>query len=420
MPAAYEIWLQDDGGNKITLLDQFNSVSYTRVVAGFATLQIVIPFFAYVQKVPSIFQPDWRIEVWRSAAEGIPQRREGVFLLRKPRIYTNDDGLRQIELFGRSPLDLLHRREIIQKAGTSYTSKTAAIDDMMKAIVREQMLYGSALDENGTVDNTRAFPQYEFTVQSDKALGPSVSRSFADRNVLDVLKDLRDASIQLALDSSSNKKIYFDMVTLELNNFEIDILDEDGEIILDDAGIAILDETSFETLSPVGFQFQTFADLRGIDRTSLLEFSIENGNLSNADYSKTYEDEINTVIVRGQGQGDSRQIVIVKDNSRVNASRWNRSENTFEASNETTTTGLTNAGKEELGKGVPLEVLNCDFLSIPPGPNNPSSLYGIDWDLGDLVRINYSNMQFNAEIMMVHISLDENGEENIIGRNVIE
>jgi len=419
--ANYEIWMTDDGGKRIMLLNDMAFFSYSRVVSGYGTFQIGLPYKEFKKQVNPYFQPDRRVEVWRSPAHGYPLRREGIYLLRQPKIYTRDtDNVQIIEFFGRSPLDLLNRRWVIQAAGTSYTAKTAAIDDMMKAIVREQMLWGSAISQAGAQDNTRAYPETEFSVQADLALGPSISRRFADRNVLDILKELKDTSFQLHEDNSSNRKIYFDVVPRDLKGFEIFILDEDGLPILDEAGLPILDEQSLTKFSGVGFEFQTFADLRGVDRTDQLVFSVENSNLRAPFYSKSHFDEKNSIIVRGSGRGESRAAVVVDDDLRVNASRWNRYEDLIEANYEVDDTELEDVGAAQLKQGQPREEIYATFLNTPGSEDAPRSLYGIDWDLGDLVSVFYADLYFTCEIVVVYVGVDENGVETITGRNTIE
>jgi len=421
MSAVYEFWLLDDAGNRLLLINNFSYVTYTKRVSRLGIIQIGFSFQNFQESIFPYFSLDRRIEVWRSPQDGMPLQRDAVFLLREPRIYTRDsDGFVYLEFYGRSPIDLLKRRSIPQYAGSSYTTKTDNIDDMMKSIVRENMLYGSVVDETGTADNDRAYPQYEFSVQSDYSLGPSISRSFADSLVYETLEELSDISLQLNKENSSNRRVYFDVVHWDLNNFIIYILDGYSEIVLDESGDPILDETSIQTLSPIGFQFQTYIDRYGVDRTQTLEFSEENGNFQDGSYKISHMDEINTAYVKGQGEGLSRQVETVIDEERANASRWNRVETIVESSQETSAAGLQAAGNAELEENKPVEELSGSFLSIPASENNPSSLYGLDWGLGDLVRVKYGGKFFDVEVLTVHVSLNDQGEESISGRSVIE
>lgn len=426
MASRYELWLCDDRGRRIALLNKTDEgaafFSYSRVVSGFGTIQVGLPYRQFKERVNPVFAPDRRIEVWRSPADDFPLRMEGIYLLREPKIYTREtDSMDIIEFFGRSPIDLLARRWIIQAAGTSYTAKTDEIDDMMKAIVREQMLFGSAVDKDGAQTNDRAYPEIEFSVQEDLALGTSISRRFADRNVLDVLKELKDTSFQLFEDDPlNNRRIYFDIVPRDLRGFEIYILDEEtGEPILDEDSLPLLDETSGSGKNAIGFQFQTFADLRGIDRRNKLLFSVPNSNLKGPFYSKSHFEEKNSIIVKGSGRGESRETVVVDDDPRIHASRWNRCEAIFEANYEVDDTELDSVGAAQLKEGQPVEELFATFLNIPGSEDVPQSLYGIDWDLGDLVNVWYAEQLFDCEIVVVYVGVNENGVETITGRNTI-
>lgn len=423
MSATYEIWLTDDSGKRMMLLNEVAFFSYSRVVSGYGTLQIGIPYRLFREQVHPVFAPDRRIDVWRSPALGYPMRREGMYLLRQPKIYTREtDGIDIIEFFGRSPLDLLNRRWIIQLAGTSYTAKEAAIDDMMKEIVREQMLWGSARDEDGNQSNARAFPQTEFSVQANLTLGPEIARRFADRNVLDVLKELKDTSFQLHEDDPDDRRIYFDVISRDLRGIEIYILDEETEEpILDESGLPLLDEESQSAKDAVGWEFVTFADLRGIDRTeNKVLFSVPNSNLKGPFYAKSHFEERNSIIVKGSGRGESRATVIVDDDARINASRWNRYEDMTEANYEVDDSDLESVGDAKLKERQPREELYATFLNVPGSEDVPRALYGIDWDLGDLVNVWYAQQLFECEIVVVYVGMDENGVETITARNTIE
>lgn len=397
--SEYALWLTDDAGRRITLLSELIEpfyFSYTRAVSGLGTFSFGVAFQPFKEKVKPFFAPDRRIEVWRSPAHGIPLRREDVFMLRKAHVYTREDNIEVLQFYGNNGVDLLRRQSVIQRDGTSYTSKTDNVDDMMKAIVREQMLYGSAISRLGVQDNSSAWPQNEFFVQADLGLGPTVSRSFADRKVFDILKELKEASQQLHVDASTNRKIYFDVVPKDL------------------AGITTT------TASPLGWEFQTYADLRGSDRTMGPEFSLENENIDKPAYSISHLDEINAVIVRGNGSGSNQMIGFAQDATRVASSRWNRSEKVHSATSEPSVTALNDVGRTELFKGKPVEELYVTFLNSPGGPTVPRSLYGLDWDMGDLVRVNYTDKQFDVEIGIVYVAVDETGVETITARNGVQ
>lgn len=419
--AKYEVWLLDDEGNKIIQIDDFHYLAYSRLVSGMGICQIGYPFTEIQNKLAEYWKLDRRVEIWRAPLDDMPLRRDVIFLLRSPRIYTRDsDGYVYLEYYGRSPIDLLNRRVIPQYAGSTYTEKTDEIDDIMCSIVRENCLYNTVTDETGIVDNGRAFPESEFLVQADRSLGPSVTVTLADKSLMDALTELRDLSIQKNAEDSANRRIYFDVVVSDLKNYVIYILDHEFETILTEDGEPLLDETSISTLAPQGFEFVTIADRFGDDRTQQFEFSAENGNFVGGSYQLSHMDEVNTVYVKGQGEGESRQVETVVDATRIAVSRWNRCETLLEASSSTSVESLQSDGSKTLDEGKPTDELYGTFVSIEGDENTPRCLYGLDWDLGDLVRVQYVGKYFDAEILTIHVSIDENGKENIQGRNKIE
>lgn len=422
MASLYEFWLLDDTGRRLMLLNDFTFFSYSRSVRGYGTFEIGLPYKPFSERISPNFKVDWRVDVWRSPGIGYPMRREQTYLLRMYRIYTRNDGVQIITFYGRDPKDLLNRRYIIQAAGTQWARKTDLADDMMKAIVREQMLFGNALDPDGVLDTTRAFPTGEFLVQGDLGLGPSISQNFSDRNVLDTLKDIQNATAQLALDEVSGyQKIYFDVVPIEIAGLvkEMQAAAVPTGPLFKEAGLTTLAQISSIRNAELGFRFETYAGLRGIDRTANQVFSQENNNLQYPYYSKSHLEEMNTIIVKGFGRGDSREYDIIADADRVNLSRWARYEGFVDASSEPDQTKLANEGEAMLYKRRPDDELSVTFLNIPGGPDSPRSLYGIDWDMGDLLPVEYAGKRFNVECEIVHVALSEEGKENITGMNMM-
>jgi len=199
------------------------------------------------------------------------------------------------------------------------------------------------------------------------------------------------------------------------------ILDEDGEsYILDESGEPLLDESSPNAVADFGFQFVTFTDLYGIDRTEeALIFSVENSNMEAPYYSQNHMEEKNSIIVKGYGRGDSRQVSIVTDSVRAGASRWNRCEGYQDASTEPDQDNLEDYAYPAFFEGAPKEELSAVILNVPGRDDTPRSLYGIDWDLGDLLPIFYAGRQFNIEMKIVYVAKDERGKETITGRNEV-
>ena len=239
--------------------------------------------------------------------------------------------------------------------------------------------------------------------------------------MLDVLHELQEASIQLHEDNPlTDERIYFDIIAQDIEGFEIYILDEDGDPILDEAGEPLLDERSGDSSISQTLKFVTYAGLRGQDRTaSALIFSVKNNNLEAPYYTKDHMAEENSVIVKGFGRGDSRPSARVTDTQSANASRWNLCEGFQDASTEPDQTNLEDYAYPKLRQSAAQEEISAVFLNVPGSEDTPRSLYGVDWDLGDLLPVEYAGKQLNVEVDIVYVAIDESGKETISGRNKV-
>lgn len=369
--ADYEVYLTDDSGRRIALLNKIAFLSITRLVMGYGTLHIGIPFQEF--KIYPAFLPDRRIEVWRSPRHGATLREEGSFFLRKYNVYTREeDSVEIIEFWGRSPIDILRRQTVTSSTPSKY-NKTDFVDDMMKDIVTENF-----------ISPVQTAPSGELSVDGTEGKGPSISHSFYGQNVLDILKDLRDISISLNEEDDANNRIYFDVVR--------------GSPL---AG------------GGFGYLFRTYANLRGTDRTKGTVYSVGNGNLRSPSY---FEDHLDS---------ETHAIVLSQTSSALNAdvsspdrylSRWNDIRVSQQSSEDSTALNTAKAN-QMLQQGKAEKALNVTFVDSPGSNRQPRSLYSVDWDLGDLLPVHYARKNFNAEVAAVYISVNENGEENIVGKS---
>jgi hypothetical protein len=367
MSPTSEFWLTDDAGRRITLLKNFSSASYSRSTRGLGVIQFGLPLAEWMAFVPVVFQPDWRIDVWRSAETGYPTRREGSYFLRKYRIYDREtDDVRMIEFNGRSPIDIL-RRWSVTSSTHSDTTKTDYLDDMMKVIVTKEFVTGA-----------HCVPAGEFAVDGEASLGPSVTYTFFGKTVLDAVTELQKMSLDLNASDSTSRKIYFDVV--------------------EGPGLT----------GGFGYIFRTFADLRGTDRSNVI-FSPENGNLKSPEYSEDYLEEVT----------DCQVGVTTVTTPDMYLSRWN---DIMEYQSKTANADL-NADKARAHKLLSSKAkvlsLGAQFLSTPGSPTEPRCLYGVDWDFGDLVSVQYAGKNMTAEVEIVWVSVDENGQETIVGLNKV-
>ena len=265
---------------------------------------------------------------------------------------------------------LLKRRVIAYYTGSSFAKKTAALDDMMKAIVKENC-YTEAVDyEDGTtVVPERDYSQIiDFTVQPETTLAPSASVAFAWDNVYETLVKLAEKATQ------QGTRLFFEVVRVSDN----------------------------------AFQFQTFANAYGIDRRGQQIFSAAFGNLTDTELTLDRSNEVNYLYVAGKGREEYRKIEEVQNVANVQHSPLNRIEGVYNATN-TDDNALASVGYQALERNKPLRLFKGQLQDAE------GSRYGLDWDLGDLLDAQDGEEEF--EIMVTGVEFDfSGGKTSIKGR----
>jgi hypothetical protein len=362
---THEVWLCNPYGHRLTVIDNLIEFKIVRVVNSPSYCSVTIPS-DFDDRFETTIGVDYMVEFWRSPAEGGKQL-ETVFFVREI-IYEEDvKGVDTITLTGPDGIDLLNRRIVAYDAGTSQTQKTDNADDMMKEIVRENL--GSS-----ATDSDRDLSGIDFTVAKDDTAGPSITKGFAWRNVLSVLQELS------AISEEAGTNLYFDIVPIIIN-------------------------------MGVGFEFRTFIDQPGQDRTydtnNAIIFSKEWGNLEEPVLTFDYDKEINYVYGGGQGEEADRYITEQSDATRIGNSIWNRREGFVDARNESTQTAVQNKTKGALREGQPQARFTANLL------DTPQARYGVDWSFGDKVEISYAGLQFQGIVRALKIEMKRGGEEEI-------
>ena len=360
---THEAWVCDQYGRRLTIVDNLIGFEIVKVINSVSYCSVILPgnFHATYQTLIGV---DYMVEFWRSPAQGAMQL-ESVFFVRDITYEEDAKGNDIIILAGPDANDLLDRRIVAYAAGTSEASKTDNADDMMKEIVKEN-LGSSAISARDLTD-------LNFTIAGDITAGPSVTKGFSWRNVLRVLQDIADLSAENGTD------LYFDVVPKVISSSEI------------------------------GFEFQTFTDQRGQDRTydsnNPVMFSKEWGNLTEPILRYDYTKEANYVYGGGQGEGSERVIEEVSDDTRIGASVWNRREKFADARIYSASAGVNSQAEEVLQENIPIKSFTGNLL------DTPQARYGVDWFFGDKVEISYRDIQFQGIAKALKMKLDKEGNE---------
>lgn len=388
MGSYYELTLADTAGNNVSRLNQFASLQYVLRENAVGALSLVTPDTSLFNSISE----DWRIRVWR-AIDGGAMYQEGsgddgaLWLVTQKQITTGPDGLTLMSLTCADAKDILARRTVDWYAGTSYTSKSAPADNMMKAIVRENLGASGPYSGANATGRDLVTPGY-LSVQADTSAISSRSKAFAWRNVLTVLQEIAASA------SDTSELAFFDIVELP-------------------SGV---------------LEFRTYAGQRGTNRTyyltdatvnpNALILSPDNGSLTEPSISYEWAAEYNAVRAAGEGEGSARLINIALDQSRINRSPFGRRERFIDSRNNGSSTValfyeavselLNNRAKVRLS-GKVTEALNLR--------------YGIHYKHGDMLTAEAFGIRFSARVTSVTVTVNNAGEtieaalsgENMIG-----
>lgn len=351
--AHYAAYICDPYGVRLSDALPFTHLSYTRVTNGVSSAVVELatpPEFVRI--------PDGRLEIWRR----LPGGREYLdtdttWIIKKRHRKRQQDGTIATALVASSALCLLREpgRFVDAYASAAQATKTGAADDVMKAIVREQA-------GNLVSDVARDLRPY-LTVAPDLSMGPTVSRAFAWRSVLDVLQDLANDAAQ------QGAYVAFDIVSP----------------------------------SQTGYEFRTYLGQRGVDRrrgtAAPVIVSPEFGNLGESQLIEDWTDTVTYAKVGGAGQGDERVTGDYVDNGMVALSPFGRREAFFDYTQTSDTAVLTGIARALVRAGRGRVLFTGKLI------DTPDCQYGVHWNWGDYVTAQDFGASFDCRIDSVQVDV---------------
>jgi hypothetical protein len=337
MSVSYEIRLLSPTGRFLKVLDEFDNLTLARRVNDVGSFSIDLPYslWRYVAR-------DSQFEVYRSIDKG-PNRLLGGTRWFARKFVRKGIGS-DFTVSGMDANDLLRRLIVAFPVASSQANKSAAIDDMLKEIVYENLLY------NGAVLPPRGFNGV--SVEANSSAAPVTTKAFSRRNALDVMKELAATSAQLGT------YLAFDI----------------------------------QLLSDGTFQFRTFTGQRGRDRRDSLTLSEENGTLSDATRTDDYTDEATVVYAGGTGQEAARLVGESWDSDRLLEAPFNYIEKWVDSRNTNDTYALNDEAWAELRNSRPRKILEGTLI------DSAKARYGRDYDFGDIVTAVYDYEAFPVRL----------------------
>lgn len=359
--AQYSVYFSDQYGNRLADASNFLKLDYARTVNSVGSLTLVLDG-AY--PLLPIVIPDGRIEVWRRVAGGREYLdTDTIWLIKELTQALDDDGRRTIAVRADTPLCVLGDpgRYVNNFAGSDEATRTGAADDLLRQIVRDQA--GVSADP---ARNLNAL----LTVPINIGAGPSVTKAFAWRCVLDVLQEIAQDATE------AGTYLAFDIVAI----------------------------------TPQALEFQTFIGQRGIDRrfpssSAPLIVGPDFGNMARCEVRTSYRDEVTYAMAGGQGEGTYRLVGEYLDTARAARSPFGRRETFISSTNYDTTAGLDNEARSVVRSGRPLRTVTGSLISTP------DTQYGIDWGWGDYITAQVFGVQIDVRVDAIRVSVTDEAEE---------
>ena len=360
--ASYEIWMTNDTGARLGRVQPY----------WFQAVRVCNDVGACQLGVTPDFNPEWlardnRIEFWRTPTDG----RMGLFrtyFLREWRwdLIGEQETLR---LYGRDPNDLLNRRIIAYEEDAKLGKVDGAhADDVQKLIVYDDMISDSSTPAYGSRDYAN------LTIADYLSAAPTITKTLSWRYVLDVLQEIAETSY------IAGTRLYFDIIESDVST------------------------------ATTTYQFRTYTDQPGRNLTNLgVMFSPQRGNLVNAFLDYDYTEEQNYIYAVGQGAKNAIELAEVYDAEAIAASAWNRREGYVNAVGEEDADGVEDRGNTELKRRAGRVSCGGDIR------DTDQFRFGRDWHWGDVVRSRYRDVEFDALVRAVSLSMDQDKHETVTG-----
>lgn len=368
MAVRYQVLLRSQAGTQVALLTTWYSLEYVVRLNDIGTFTLEIDGSL---PVVSEFIVDGQVEIRRRDQDASPEidwYTDFRGFQRTTVLKTDADGRSRFASIGVDPKHLLARRVILFKDTSTEAAKTGPGETVMKSYVNENAGPGATAPPRLFAG---VFPG--LTIQASAGAGSTWEGNKPYRPLFRTVREIADAT---AVD--------FDLVVT-------------GAVTL---------------------EFQAKAEPLGVDRTTTgidpgtglnaagnapLVFSLDFGNMEAPALTTHRIDEVTAAIILGQGAEDDRE-VIQRTSAAATASAFNRIESVRNANQEEDTAALNAVGDAMLQDLQARETFFFQALQIP------STLYGRDYFVGDLVTARYGSIERNLKITAATIKVVEGVE----------
>ncbi len=374
MTARYQVILRNHAGAQVALITEWLSLEYTVRLndVGDYTLELDGDAAVVAEFAPTAEPVDRVVEIRRrdiDASPTIDWYTDFAAFHRTSAELTNDSGRAIFASLGVDFKHLLARRAILYRDLDPGADKTGLGETVMKAYVNENAGVLATLANGRIFDGV--FPGV--TVEVTAGGGSAWEGTKAYRPLLKTIKEISDAT-----------GVDFDMIQTTPTTYAF-------RAELEPLG---LDRTTVD-IQPNG--------LNGAGNAPVI-FSLDHGNMEVPSLTTHRIDEVTAAIVTGQG-AEGNKVVIERTSSDVTDSPFNRIETIKKANQEDALAALNAVGDATLQALQARERFTFAALQIP------STLYGRDYFVGDLVTARYKDTERNLKIITATVNVTSGREE---------
>lgn len=368
----YEIWLCNNEGKRIALLDRAITFGWMRGAGAVGGIDLVVPDY-YPQ---SFWIPDNSIQIWRTPSLDVSPKIVSFGYVETIE-FKEYGGYDVVHIAGGDQMRLLQGRVVLLVSGSKRYSGPA--DDLMKDIVRRNL--GSL-----ATDPLRNMTAYGLSVDQDASHGTSLEMEASFETVLDALRDFYAASATKENGSGNTVPTFFDL------------------------GMQI-DEDKVE------YRFRTAQSFLGSDRTSSSAkpaiFGREWGNMEKPVFKADFSGEANYIYGLGNSEEKHKLLQeawVQKGLAELARAPLSRKEKVAIIRKFMNKLGLLD------GTRAASHIYRPSVTYTATLKDTPQARYDVDWTFGDLVTTVYRRQIQDGMVSAVGATVNEIGAEQLTAK----
>lgn len=308
-----------------------------------------------------MFGRDATVEIYRSDGNFSSYEGEAPWFVSKRRVIKDTSGTKSVEI------DVVHANDLLRRRIVAYADGNAkAIANGVPAETALVALMTNNFGSGATAE--RQISSTSLSIDASSGGGISITKLFARRNVLEVMKEIADVS------SVSDSPIFFG-------------ISADGDVL----------------------NFRVRPNVWAIDRRSTssspLVLHESDGSISNYTIEDDYTNEINYVYCGGGGDDSTRIVATASRSETTSSTPFARREAWFDARDSgANSTAITQEATQLLETNRARRIFEGDIISTE------TIKYQREWMLGSRLTITADGNEFDARIEAVSVAWDDGVE----------